>query len=155
MLPDLTLSADLDDRLSRIFGRATDAMPELERRAQEELPEHEVIVWEGDATTFQFLYVSASAEDLLGYPRTRWTQEMSFWTDVVVHPEDRDDAVAYCALCTGKNQDHAFVYRAVAADGTVVVLQDIVRVVIGRRGVASRLRGVMIVVPDAEVQEVA
>lgn len=144
----LEIDADLADRLTRIFGHASDPMPEIERRAYEELPDTDVIVWEGDATTFHFLYVSASAERVLGYPSTRWTTEERFWSDVVVHPEDRDDAVAYCALCTGKGQDHAFIYRAVAADGRIVVLHDVVRVVLGRRRVASHLRGIMIAVPD-------
>lgn len=141
------LPVDLDGCLARVFGRATDPMPELERRALAELADQSVIVWEGDATTFQFTYVSASAERLLGYPRSRWTSEENFWSDVVIHPDDRDEALAYCALATGKNQDHAFIYRAITATGEIVHLHDIVRVVLGPRGVASRLRGVMIVVP--------
>jgi len=107
----------------------------------------DAIVWEGDAQTFQFTYVNRRAEDLLGYPTERWL-EPGFWAETVVHPEDRDDAVAFCALATGQCRDHAFEYRAIAADGRVVRLRDIVRVVVGERGVPTKLRGVMIAIDD-------
>lgn len=124
-----------------------DPMPLLERRARLLLPDLDVIVWEGDATTFQFLYVSESAEHILGYPNTQWSEEQ-FWADRVVHPEDRDHAVSFCALATGQGRDHEFEYRAVHADGHVVVLQDFVRVVVGRRRIPTHLRGIMIDVTD-------
>jgi hypothetical protein len=54
------------------------------------------------------------------------------------------EAVAYCALATGQCRDHDFVYRAVARAGRVVRLHDVVRVYIGSKGVADRIRGVMI-----------
>jgi len=114
-----------------------------------------VIVWEGDAQTFAFSFISRSAEELLGHSATRWTGEPAFWAESVVHPDDRDDAVAYCALATAKCADHAFTYRARAADGRVVWLADYVRVIRGARGVADRLRGIMIDVTDAVVGEPA
>lgn len=107
-----------------------------------------VIVWEGDAQTFAFSYVSEDAERLLGHAAKRWIEDATFWASVVVHPEDREDAVAYCALATGKCLDHAFVYRARTADGTVRWLADYVQVVRGSRRVAERLRGIMIDVTD-------
>lgn len=149
------LASDLRGRLARIFGRATDPMVELERRAHAELPDHEVVVWEGDATTFGFTYVSPSAERLFGYPVGRWTEDERFWADVIVHPEDRDEAIAFYALATGRNQGHTCNVRAVTASGEVLTLHDVVRVVLGRRGVASRLRGVMIVVPPESEPGVA
>lgn len=127
-------------------------MPLLERRAVRLLSSYRAIVWEGDATNFEFQYVSTSAEEVLGYPCERWTSEPTFWADVVVHPEDRADAVAHCARSTGKGENHDFEYRAVAADGRVLLLHDVVRVVKGPRGVAVRLRGIMIdVTPEPEM----
>lgn len=120
-------------------------MPELDRRAHELLPGKPLIVWEGDAATFRFSYVSGGdAEELLGHPADRWTEEPGFWAQTVVHPEDRDEAIAFCALATGKCEDHDFVYRARTADGRTVWLHDVVTVVRGARGVAERLRGVML-----------
>jgi len=101
------------------------------------------VVWEGDASTFRFTYVSPNVERVLGHAPERWLTEPTFWADVVIHPDDREDAVAYCALATCKKADHTFEYRAVRADGAVVWLLDVVRVVLGRRGVPERLRGLM------------
>lgn len=145
-----SLTADLAERLDLVFGAPSDPMPLLERRAAEQFPDQTVIVWEGDATNFEFLFVSDSVRGVLGYPKERWVQEPTFWADVVVHPEDRDYAVSYCALCTGKGKDHDFEYRAVAADGRVVRLHDVVRVVKGPRGVVTHLRGLMFDVMDEE-----
>lgn len=131
----------------RAFGDPTEPIHVVSERAQK-LFDRPVIVWEGDAQTFAFSFVSASAEALLGYPVKRWTAEASFWADAVVHPDDRDDAVGYCALATGKGIDHAFVYRASTAAGEIRSLADYVQVVRGRRGVAERLRGIMIDVTD-------
>lgn len=138
----------LSQRLERVFGSASDPMTALEQRARETLPEFDVIVWEGDAQTFEFTFVSASAEAVLGYPCRRWLTEPTFWCDTVVHPQDRNDAIAYCALATGQGRDHDFVYRALASDGRTVWLHDIVRVVIGAKGIAQHLRGVMTVIQE-------
>jgi PAS domain S-box-containing protein len=140
----LTADQNLASRLDRVFGSPDDPMPLLERRALELLPDLEAIVWEGDAQTFQFTFVGRSAEDILGFPCERWLTDPTFWTGTVVHPQDRDDAIAYCALATGQGKDHDFEYRANTADGRVVWLHDVVRVVKNTRGVAERLRGVMI-----------
>jgi len=67
---------------------------------------------------------------------------------VVMHPGDRDDAVAYCVAETGACRDHEFVYRARAADGRVVRLRDFVKVIAGDDGAPESLRGIMVVVRD-------
>ena len=85
---------------------------------------------------------------MLGYPRDRWTAEQGFWAGVVVHPDDRDESVSYCVAETGACRDHAFVYRARAADGRVVRLRDFVKVISDENGFPERLRGVMVVMDD-------
>jgi hypothetical protein len=62
----------------------------------------------------------------------------------VVHPGDASDAVAYCALATAQGRDHDFQYRARTADGHTVLLHDVVHVIKGHLGVASKLRGIMV-----------
>src|SRR3954453_19327054 len=88
----------------------------------------DAIVWEADATTFQFTFISERVEALLGYPVERWLSEPRFWADHML-PEDRDSAVNYCAACTRAVQDHRFEYRICAADGRIVWLRDLVHVV--------------------------
>lgn len=145
---DLIADPLLSQRVRNTFGADSDPLQAVVDRAGALFPGRDVIVWEGDAQTFQFSYVSESAERLLGYPVSRWTSEPAFWAEVVVHPEDRQDAIAFCALATGRCKDHDFTYRAIAADGRIVVLHDVVRVVVGRLGVAARLRGIMIDVTE-------
>lgn len=140
------LEPALQQKLVAIFGEPTDTLAEVEARASAMLP-IPVIVWEGDPQTFQFSYVSPCAEEVLGYPVGNWLQ-LGFWANTVVHPEDQADAIAFCALATGKGRDHDFQYRARRADGSVVVLHDMVHVIKGARGVPTHLRGVMIVVPQ-------
>ncbi|GEM_PF-1482604 len=136
-------SFDLRQMVDRIFGDLDDPITLLEQRA-DLVSKFRLLVWEGDATTFQFQYVSPSAEDILGYPVERWIEEPNFWSDVIIHPEDRDDAVAYCALATGQAKPHDFIYRAHHADGSILYLHDFVRVVPGRYDLPAFLQGVMI-----------
>jgi PAS domain-containing protein len=142
------LPPDTTHRMSQVFGSSTDPIESVEGRAEQLLEGQRAIVWEGDAATFQFSFVGKAAEALLGYPRRRWTEEPTFWADTVVHPDDRDEAIAFCALATGKGQDHDFIYRARAADARVVWLHDVVKVIRGSRGVPERLRGIMVDVTD-------
>jgi PAS domain-containing protein len=148
MIATSRISDILSAKVARVFGADDDPMVLVEHRARQLLAEHRTIVWEGDAQTFQFKFVGGAAEEVLGHPPSRWTREPAFWSDVVVHPEDRNDAIAFCALATGKGIDHDFQYRARCADGRIVRLHDIVKVVKGRLGVAERLRGIMIELPD-------
>jgi PAS domain-containing protein len=134
----------LADRLAAVFGDPQEPVEAVVRRCAELMPEASVIVWEGDPQTFQFSFVSESAERILGYPCRDWLEQKDFWVRHIVHPADRSDAVAFCALATGKGADHDFRYRALAADGRVVELHDVVQVIKGARGVATRLRGIMI-----------
>lgn len=120
----------------------------VEHRAKQLLHDLRPIVWEGDTQTFQFSFVGGTAEEVLGYPASRWTKEPAFWADIVVHPDDRNDAIAFCALATGKGIDHDFQYRARSSDGRTVRLHDIVKVLKGPLGVAQRLRGIMVELPD-------
>jgi PAS domain-containing protein len=150
LLTDTGLDPALAELVDKSFGLPGDSMEEVERRANELLGAYRPIVWEGDAATFEFSYVGKSAEAILGYPCDRWTTEPTFWADIVVHPDDRTDAIAFCAVATGKCLDHDFIYRAVRADNTVATLHDIVRVIRGRRDVAERLRGIMLELPAGE-----
>lgn len=149
MIATAQLNDTFAEKILHIFGADDDPMSFVEHRARQLLSDHRPIVWEGDAQTFQFGFVGGAAEEILGYPATRWTTEPTFWADTVVHPEDRNDAIAFCAMATGKGIDHDFQYRARCSDGRIVRLHDIVKVIKGPRGVAQRLRGIMVELPDS------
>jgi PAS domain S-box-containing protein len=137
LLPEIPLLAHT------IFGDGSEPIEAVATRARALLADRDHIVWEGDPATFEFTFVSDSAERILGHTPQSWLQA-GFWADVVLHPEDRASAIAYCALATGQCRDHEFEYRAIGADGKVRWLYDIVKVVLGSRGVPRLLRGLMI-----------
>jgi two-component system, sensor histidine kinase PdtaS len=100
------------------------------------------IVWEADAQTFAFLFVSHQAERLLGYPVERWLAVPTFWKDHI-HPDDRDWAINFCIQSTRQKRPHEFEYRMIAADEHIVWLRDIVTVVV-ENDQPVRLRGLMV-----------
>ncbi|HEY8384936.1 MAG TPA: PAS domain S-box protein, partial [Porticoccaceae bacterium] len=103
----------------------------------------QAIVWRatpGGAFTF----VSQEAEVLLGYPLAEWTETPTFWMDII-HPDDRDWVVEYCMSESAQLKSHVFDYRLIAADGRVVWVQDIVRVIPNSNGTRPlELVGVML-----------
>jgi len=133
----------LHSDLLGVFGDDADAITQLEERARLFFPHTPFLLWEGDPTTFAFTYVGGDAEAMLGFPARAWIESPTFWVDRVVHPDDRNDTVAYCALATGRKTDHLFEYRALTQGGDILWLRDYVRVIVGERGVPVRLRGLM------------
>jgi PAS domain-containing protein len=128
--------------VQEVFGDGDASIGDVVAAARDAFPGRRLIVWQGDPQTFAFDFVGGDAEQLLGHPASAW-MDPSFWIDTIVHPEDRRDAVSYCALASGKARDHVFEYRAVHPGGGVVWLVDYVRVVRGERGVPVQLRGIM------------
>ncbi|MEK6303814.1 MAG: ATP-binding protein [Acidobacteriota bacterium] len=112
----------------------------------------DAIVWEADAATFQFEFVSRRAEAILGYPVDRWLREPDFWLSLI-HPDDRDDAMELYRSATATGRDHDFEYRALAADGRTVWLHDKVFVVRGTDGSAQQLRGLMVDITERKRAE--
>lgn len=102
----------------------------------------DAIVWEADAETFQFTFVSPQAEKILGYPIERWL-EPNFWRNHT-HPDDTDWCSAFCIDSTKRGEDHEFEYRMIAADGSVVWLHDIVSVRAEASGRVRHLSGIML-----------
>lgn len=100
------------------------------------------IVWEADAQTFRFKFVSDKAERLLGYPTRQWIDEPDFWSTHILK-EDRKYAIDYCVSSTAAKEPHTFEYRMIAADGRIVWLQDIVSVIV-ENDAPVKLRGIMI-----------
>ncbi|HVR73040.1 MAG TPA: ATP-binding protein [Planctomycetota bacterium] len=100
------------------------------------------IVWEADADTLQFLFVSPQAQRLLGYPVEEWMSVPDFWVKHL-HSEDRERCVEFCRMRTSEMRDHSIDYRMLAADGRVVWLRNVVTAV-AENGRPSRICGVML-----------
>jgi PAS domain S-box-containing protein len=110
------------------------------------------IVWEADAKTFQFSFVSPQAKRILGYAPEQWFSP-GFWTQHV-HPDDVEWCTKFCMQATEEGRDHEFEYRMVAADGRTVWLHDVVSVQVGPEG-SKQLTGVMIDITSRKVAEEA
>ena len=87
----------------------------------------DVLFWEADPRTLQFISVGPKAEALFGYPHSMWTSTPTFWRDIT-HRDDRqrtfDTRVQAVQRCEGHRVD----YRVIAADGRTHWVRDIVRV---------------------------
>ena len=135
-----------------ITGRkeAEDATKASELRFRHLVDTTDGIVWEADAITFGFTFVSKKAERLLGFAIEDWMIP-GFWVDHL-HPDDKTWAPDYCAACTGRLEAHDFEYRFVAQDGRTVWLHDIVTVV-AENGVPRWLRGIMVDITERKQME--
>jgi PAS domain S-box-containing protein len=111
------------------------------------------IVWELDARTMRFTFVSHQAEAMLGYPVAAWLNDSDFWVGHM-HLDDRGWAPAYCEQETRRKSGHTFEYRMLTADGRTVWLRDIVSVVVEDDEPVA-LRGVMMDVTDRKLADEA
>lgn len=110
------------------------------------------ILWEADATTFRFIYVSPQSKNILGYDPKEWYEDENFWRDHI-HPDDRNQAAYYCHEQTKLGQAHEFEYRMICSDGSIVWLKDMVSV-ISEDGKPSKLRGLMVDITDHKEAEI-
>lgn len=106
------------------------------------------IVWEADAETFEFSFISDQVWNLLGYTPQEWLADAAFWQNHI-HPEDREQAIRYCQQETRGLRNHTFDYRMWKADGSLVWIKDVVSVIRGD-GKAVALRGLMVDVTEAK-----
>lgn len=109
------------------------------------------IVWEADAKTFEFSFVSENAERLLGYPKEMWTEQPTFWADHI-YKEDKNWALDYCIKCTKDKIPHDFEYRMIAADGRLIWLRDIVSVQV-ENDEPVKLSGIMVDITNQKISE--
>jgi PAS domain S-box-containing protein len=106
-------------------SRQDQKLREAERGLRDLVEDLDVIVWEADAETHQFTYVSRRAEKMLGYPLERWYKEPGFW-DRLIHPDDRDATVRRAREAATAGTEYESEYRVVAADGRIVWIRNLV-----------------------------
>jgi PAS domain S-box-containing protein len=103
----------------------------------------DAIVWEAEAPTLRFSFVSQRAESILGHPTARWLETPDFFVRRI-HPDDRGRVMEACRGAIAQGRDHELEYRARTADGREVWLRDIVHVISGADGRAVQLRGLTV-----------
>lgn len=109
------------------------------------------IVWECDAKSWRFTFVSPQAETVLGYPVSQWLDQPDFW-QAHIHPDDRAWVLDYCAKTAREKAKYSFEYRMMAADGRILWLRDIVTVEQEQREPVV-LRGIMVDITDSKRAE--
>jgi two-component system cell cycle sensor histidine kinase/response regulator CckA len=114
----------------------------------------DAIVWEADASTLKFSFVSQRAETILGYPVARWLATPDFFM-IRIHPDDRARAKQLCRDAIDENRDHEIEYRAITASGREIWLRDIVHVVPSIMGRPAQLRGLTVDVTERKRAEEA
>jgi len=129
-----------------------DAVKASEQRFRELVQDLDAIVWEADLHSWQFSFVSDRAQAILGHPIQQWLTDPNFWSNHV-HPEDRECAVTTRRKATSESRAQNFDYRAVSADGRVVWLRELVRVVPSRGDRGPQLRGLMIDITERKQLE--
>jgi PAS domain S-box-containing protein len=107
----------------------------------------DAIVVDADAETLQVTFVNHRAEAILGYAQAEWYADPQFWQHHV-HPDDREVTIALCRTAIAEKRDHVMQYRMLAADGRVVWVQDMVRVLAVKAGSRPQLRSVMVDVTE-------
>lgn len=109
----------------------------------------EGVVWEADANTFEFTYISSKINDMLGYTPEQWLSDPNFWANHI-YEDDREWAVTFCKNQTQEAQNHIFDYRMIKADGAIVWVKDLVSV-IEENGKPKFLRGVMLDITESKL----
>lgn len=112
-----------------------------EQRYRELIDSIDGVVWEADATTLEFSFVSPQAERMFGYPLSDWFTP-HFW-EKHLHPVDKEWLLPFCEEAVAKDENHDAEYRIEAADGSWVWVRDIVTVLRDGEG-RTKLRGVMV-----------
>ncbi|HZR46375.1 MAG TPA: PAS domain-containing sensor histidine kinase [Candidatus Manganitrophaceae bacterium] len=102
----------------------------------------EGIVWEADAQTFRFRFVSKEAERPLGYPVQLWLDDPDFWKDHV-YPDDLERIMARWKKGTAAGTGFDLIYRMVTADGPTLWVRNIARVSM-EKGRPRFLRGLIV-----------
>ena len=114
-----------------------------ERRYHDLVQDLDAIVWEANAQTLQFSFVSQRAEAILGYTVEQWLTEPNFWVQHL-YPDDCERVMAFYRAVTLQGMDDQCEYRAFTVDGRVVWLHDMIRAVEDDAGQVRQLRGVMV-----------
>jgi PAS domain S-box-containing protein len=135
---------------ARLYHAADDA----HRRFHDLVEGLGAVVWEADAVRRHYTFVSGRAGALLGHAVARWHDEADFWL-TVQHPDDRERSADESRIARADGRDHELEYRVVTADGRVLWMLDLVRVVRHPDGRVRHLRGVMVDVTEGKQAEIA
>jgi PAS domain S-box-containing protein len=128
--------------------RAQEAYDDADLRFRNLVEGLDAVVWEAEADTGQFTFVSQQAQVIFGYPVHRWLEERNFWI-ALIHPEDREQTLKCYKAALERRQAFQVEFRAKTADGRTLWFSQRVRL----KPAASRPNHVLGLMVDITAQK--
>lgn len=117
------------------------SFPQIDERFRSLVESIEGVVWEATVDPLLFTYISPKLQSIFGFNPAEWNGTITPWIEAI-HPEDREEALRYCATETAANRDHSFHYRLITPERGPVWVQDIVTIT-RTNGLPTGLRGII------------
>lgn len=122
------------------------------RRVRSLIADLDGIVWEADARTMLFTFVSRGSTDILGYSPQEWLAEPTFWADHL-HPDDRERMIAQFVRAATAGWSFDAEYRFLSKSGSTIWLRDLGHVVRDVEGLPTLIRGLMVDITKQKLVE--
>jgi diguanylate cyclase (GGDEF)-like protein/PAS domain S-box-containing protein len=97
-------------------------------------------------------YVSPQIEAILGYTAQEYIDDPQLW-ERILHPDDREDAMATYLRGRESGDPFVFEYRLLARDGRTVWFRDSAIVLTDARGRPEHIQGVMLDITERKIAE--
>ncbi|EEF58016.1 PAS domain S-box protein [Pedosphaera parvula] len=127
------------------------ALQQSRKDFQELVNSIEGIVWESNARTGEFTFVSRQAERMLGFPVQRWLLDPGFLMNHA-HPDDRERVIKTRLNHSESQKGFIQEFRMIHADGRMLWLRDNVNVIKDSQG-ALKFHGIMVDVTELKEAE--
>jgi PAS domain S-box-containing protein len=122
------------------------------RRVRSLIADLDGIVWEADARTMLFTFVSGGSTDILGYSPEEWLARATFWADHL-HPDDRERMIAQFVRAATAGWSFDAQYRFLSKSGSTIWLRDLGHVVRDVEGRPTLVRGLMVDISKQKLVE--
>ena len=150
------IQAELATERAHDLAEAADAISATRRRLVDVVANVPGVVWEAwgepDAATQRVDFVSDYARVMLGYEPHEWTSTRNFWL-TIVHPEDRERAVAEAAAIFASRSSGRLEFRWVHRDGRVIWVEAHSQVVLDDQARPIGMRGVTLDISERKQLE--
>ena len=103
----------------------------------------DAVIWEADASTGTFTFVSEGVRNVLGFAASEWLASPTFWAEHI-HPEERRIVVGEFMRAATQAIAHDLEYRFLTGRGEYAWIRDVGHVVTDEHGVPRLVRGFMI-----------
>ncbi len=150
LIRDDSARRDAEDRRRRSEARVRRALEERYRKLVEAIPGI-VHISRLDATA-STIYISPEVERVLGFAPHEWEADPELWVRLL-HPEDRERAMAANERFLRDHEPFVLDYRMVARDGRIVWLHEESEVVHDEEGRPLYAQGVMFDVTERKLAE--